>query len=72
MSSVFPFCVTCVFDCVCMLGLPLRGDVIGISTSSVGQGSDVSIGGISPYLLISTMGSICLPDSKFSTYYSVL
>ena len=55
MSLVFPFCVTCVFDCVCMLGLPLGGVVIGISTSSVGHGSDVSIGGISPYLFISTV-----------------
>ena len=49
------FYAACVFGCMCWLGLPLGGVVKGILTSSVGHGSDVSIGGISPYLFMSTV-----------------
>ncbi len=49
------FCVNCELNCELVFGLPFGGVVIGISSSSVGQGSDVSMGGISPYLSMLTV-----------------
>ena len=49
------FCVGCVLICELIFGLPFVGVVSGISSSSVGQGSDVSIGGNSPYLSMLTV-----------------
>ena len=52
MNGVLSGELSCLF---CWLGLPFGGVVIGISVSSVGHDSVVSIGGNSPYLLMSTV-----------------